>query len=196
MNKEKRAANQKRYQEKHKEAVSEYQKEYHKEYTKKRTLQRRASKPILSEKEKQKAEESRQERKKQKRKEWLKNNRARMTEKAKEYDTQKRLEDPFFKTVGNIRNRTRWALKNGYSKSKHTAELIGCSWEDLRHYLENQFVDGMTWDNNAMKGWHVDHIIPLSSAKTLEELESLCHYTNLQPLWALDNLRKGDSLPD
>lgn len=70
--------------------------------------------------------------------------------------------------------------------------MLGCSWEQLRDYIENQFVDGMTWENRNL--WHIDHIVPLSSAKTIEELEKLCHYTNLQPLWALDNMSKGAKL--
>jgi hypothetical protein len=55
--------------------------------------------------------------------------------------------------------------------------------------LETQFTDGMSWDNRSE--WHIDHIIPLSSAKTEDELYKLCHYENLQPLWAEDNLKKG-----
>jgi hypothetical protein len=49
----------------------------------------------------------------------------------------------------------------------------------------------MNWDNYSFRGWHIDHIIPLTSAKNEEELIKLCHYTNLQPLWAKDNLSKG-----
>ena len=58
-------------------------------------------------------------------------------------------------------------------------------------HLESKFTDGMSWDNHTTHGWHIDHIIPLSSAKTLEEVEKLCHFSNLQPLWAIDNLLKG-----
>jgi hypothetical protein len=50
----------------------------------------------------------------------------------------------------------------------------------------------MTWDNYGK--WHMDHIYPLSLAKTTEEIEKLCHYTNLQPLWAVDNIRKGNKI--
>ena len=50
----------------------------------------------------------------------------------------------------------------------------------------------MNWKNHSVKGWHVDHIKPLSSAKNYEDFKKLCHYTNLQPLWAKDNLIKGD----
>ncbi len=54
----------------------------------------------------------------------------------------------------------------------------------------------MSWDNHTKYGWHIDHIIPLASAKTEEELKSLCHYTNLQPLWAKENLSKGAKIID
>ena len=69
---------------------------------------------------------------------------------------------------------------------------MGCTPLQLREHLEKQFVDGMTWDNRS--DWHIDHIIPLSSAKTTEELNTLCHYTNLQPLWASENLSKGKKM--
>ncbi len=69
---------------------------------------------------------------------------------------------------------------------------MGCSPELLKEYLEKQFVDGMCWDNR--NEWHIDHIIPLSLAKTEEEIYKLCHYTNLQPLWAEDNLRKSNKI--
>jgi hypothetical protein len=76
-------------------------------------------------------------------------------------------------------------------KSKKTIEYIGCSIEKLRGYLEAKFTDGMTWENQG--SWHVDHIMPLSSFDLTKEYEihRACHYTNLQPLWAKENIRKG-----
>ena len=64
----------------------------------------------------------------------------------------------------------------------------GCSFEELKTHLEIQFKEGMCWENHGK--WHIDHKIPLSWAKTEEELKQLCKYTNLQPLWAEDNLSK------
>lgn len=59
----------------------------------------------------------------------------------------------------------------------------------VRIWLENQFTEGMSWDNYG--DWHIDHKTPISAAKNLEEFKILSHYTNLQPLWALDNVKKG-----
>jgi len=99
-------------------------------------------------------------------------------------------ENVLFKVKNNLSKRVWAAFTNGYKKGK-TADMIGCSWEQLKLHIENQFQDGMTWDNWTIDGWHIDHIIPLASAKTEEELIKLNHYTNLQPLWAKDNLSKG-----
>ena len=71
---------------------------------------------------------------------------------------------------------------------------MGCSPKELKIYLEGQFTEGMSWDNHKRTGWHIDHIIPLSSAKTEEEVYRLCHYTNLQPLWCNENYKKGKKL--
>jgi hypothetical protein len=82
-------------------------------------------------------------------------------------------------------------LKN---KSHRTFEIIGCTPIELVEHLEQKFVSGMCWDNHGKHGWHIDHIIPLSSAKNKEELYRLCHYTNLQPLWAIDNIKKNNKI--
>jgi hypothetical protein len=72
--------------------------------------------------------------------------------------------------------------------------MIGCVPKQLKIHIENQFTDNMSWDNYGLFGWHIDHIVPLSSAKTEEDLYKLCHYTNLQPLWAKDNWSKSNKL--
>lgn len=92
------------------------------------------------------------------------------------------------------RSRVRMALiKGGFQRESTTAQLLGCSWECMRDHLESRFLNGMGWHN--MRLWHIDHITPLSSAKDSEEVARLCHYTNLQPLWAKDNLSKGSRMP-
>jgi hypothetical protein len=91
-----------------------------------------------------------------------------------------------------IRNRIYYAL-SGNIKSKSTADLIGCSIDDLKSHLEKQFTDGMGWENYG--DWHVDHIRPCCSFDMTdpEQQRECFNYTNLQPLWAKDNLAKGGS---
>jgi len=98
--------------------------------------------------------------------------------------------DPLFKLSKNLRTRIYYAVKSkGWIKKSSTPEILGCDYETVRKHLENQFIDGMCWKNHGR--WHIDHIKPLAKAETQEELYKLCHYTNLQPLWAADNLSKG-----
>lgn len=104
-----------------------------------------------------------------------------------------RYQNPLIKVITRARTRTRFAFKNNsFSKDSITQKIIGCDWFTLKNHIENQFVDGMSWDN--FNKIHIDHKIPLSSAKSKEEVFSLCHYTNLQPLWAVDNLIKSNKI--
>jgi hypothetical protein len=107
------------------------------------------------------------------------------------YFLKRRENDNLFKMSGNLRNRINKFIKN---KSKSTEIIIGISFDKLKIYLESKFIEGMTWSNYGFNGWHIDHIIPLSSAQNEEEMYKLCHYTNLQPLWAEENLRKGKKI--
>jgi hypothetical protein len=103
----------------------------------------------------------------------------------------KRSEDPIYKLKHNMRVRILEYFKTSkVTKRNTTFDIIGISPYDLKVYIEDKFTDGMTWENYGK--WHIDHIIPLNSAKTEEEIIKLCHYTNLQPLWAIDNIRKKD----
>lgn len=103
--------------------------------------------------------------------------------------------DNLFRLVCSMRARFSGFLKaNNITKKNKTFDIVGCTPEELRFFLETKFVEGMTWENYGKKGWSVDHIIPLSSAKTEEEIYKLCHYTNLQPLWEPDNIRKYNKI--
>lgn len=84
-------------------------------------------------------------------------------------------------------------LKKGYKITNKNPlyEVLGCDIEFFIKHIENQFYDGMTWENKGITGWHIDHIIELKTATTIEEVKKLNHYTNLQPLWAKDNLAKN-----
>lgn len=100
--------------------------------------------------------------------------------------------DNLYRLSHLTRNRIKQFLKSkNITKNNSTFNIVGCPPIFLKEHLEKQFIDGMSWENHGLYGWHIDHIIPLSSAKTEEEIYELCHYTNLQPLWAEDNLKKG-----
>jgi hypothetical protein len=116
-------------------------------------------------------------------------------ERTKQYQRNRKKTDPLFKLSHNMRSRTGMFIKSsGFKKSCKTFDMIGCTPEYLKQHLEKQFVDGMTWDNHG--DWHIDHIVPLASATNKEEMIKLCHYTNLQPLWAIDNIIKGGKISD
>ena len=101
--------------------------------------------------------------------------------------------DPLFALQQRVRGRLHGALtRRRIAKNSRTSEVLGCTWEELATHLEGRFKPGMTWENRSL--WHVDHIIPLASAETEDALLRLCHYTNLQPLWAEDNLKKSDKI--
>jgi hypothetical protein len=107
----------------------------------------------------------------------------------------RRKDDPIFKLRSNLNVRIRLFMKSvNIIKNNTTFDIIGCTSQFLKEHLENQFVGDMNWNNHGLFGWHIDHIIPLSSAKTEEELYKLCHYSNLQPLWAEDNLKKSNKI--
>ncbi len=92
---------------------------------------------------------------------------------------------------GRFRN---WFKSMGMQKTGHVADLIGCTFEELCKHLESQFKPGMTWDNQG--DWHIDHIKPLALFDPLnsDHLKEAWHYTNLQPLWAVENWIKGDRI--
>ena len=102
-------------------------------------------------------------------------------------------ENPKLKIRTNLSIRLWGILKNiEVKKSRKTMELVGCDLEYLKEYLEKQFVDGMTWKNYG-EIWHVDHALPCNSFDLSDpEQQKRCfHYTNLQPLFATDNMEKG-----
>ena len=143
-------------------------------------------------------------------KKWRKNNEDKVKEYNKKYREEnknklkiyrnsyvkKRTNDDVqFKLSRNLRNRLNNALKNNQKVGSAVNDL-GCTIEELKQYLESKFQPGMTWDNWNKNGWHIDHIKPLASFDLTDrkQLLEVCHYTNLQPLWAKDNIIKGDNI--
>lgn len=105
----------------------------------------------------------------------------------------KHKQKPLIKFKDNIRHRIYMFLKSKkMNKNNKTFDIVGIKPDELRLYIENKFTKGMTWDNYGK--WHIDHIIPLDYGETIDEIYKLCYYTNLQPLWGEDNLKKGKKL--
>jgi len=104
-----------------------------------------------------------------------------------------RLRDnPELRILQAHRNRINRVVSNKHVSS---LELLGCTSEEMKRHLEDQFEEGMSWDNHGFYGWHIDHISPCASFDLTDPAQQrVCfHYTNLQPLWAKDNLAKGDT---
>lgn len=111
------------------------------------------------------------------------------------YAKKYRISDINFKLSQNLRRRLRYFLKK--DKPGSAVSDLGCSIECLKAHLESLFQPGMSWDNYGKYGWHIDHIIPISSFDLTDRKQLLkaCHFTNLQPLWAEDNIRKHNKIP-
>jgi hypothetical protein len=184
--------NEERYNTYCRECEKIYKQEYfqkNKEKHLKRKQQRRLENPEKYREETKKYYEKTKDIQFVKKKKWISENR----EKYNSYWTNRKKEDQLFKLITDVRSRISTYLKNSnYKKKSKTFDIVGCSPEFLKEHLEKQFVDGMSWENR--NEWHIDHIIPLSSAKTEDDALRLCHYTNLQPLWAEDNLKKSNKI--
>jgi hypothetical protein len=127
-----------------------------------------------------------------KRKEYYQNNKEKTIKQTTKYQVARCKIDPVFKLERNLRSRLYHALINQKAdKLYRTKKLTGCEFSFLKGYLECRFKEGMTWENHGT--WHIDHIRPCCSFDlTTKEGQNKCfHYTNLQPLWAHENLSKG-----
>jgi len=84
----------------------------------------------------------------------------------------------------------------GNKKHDSSMNLLGCSPDFFKKHIESNFTEGMTWENYGVKGWHIDHILPCASydLSSLEQQKMCFHYSNLQPLWWYDNIKKSDSI--
>lgn len=156
----------KKYREENQDRINDYQKEYRKEN-------------------------------KDKIKEYRIKNKDKNKDKIKEYRKNKRKTDSLYKLKTDIRSQIGKVLrKEGFKKLSRTEQILGCTFEELKHHLESKFEPWMNWDNKGdwngipkelNVAWDIDHIIPLSSAKTEEDIIKLNHYSNLQPLCSFYN---------
>jgi predicted DNA-binding protein YlxM (UPF0122 family) len=127
---------------------------------------------------------------------WQKRNPAKKNAYYRKYVNKRIRQDEDFAMRKKLGRRIRDALaKYGGEKADRTMDLIGCSVKELRTHLESQFEHGMNWENWTVNGWHIDHIRPCASFDLTDpEQQRQCfHYSNLQPLWAEDNIKKSDT---
>lgn len=207
--------NNKKWADRNKEKVSEYNKKWrndNKEIVKennknrdKNELNKISKEWRLNNKEKVKENNknwniNNKEKVKENNKKWITNNKEKFKvlkkswnlnnkDKRNEYEKNRKNNDSLYKLTTGIRTLIANSIKKkGYIKESKTYEILGCSYEEFKIYLESKFENWMSWDNRGMYngelmyGWDIDHVIPISLAKTEEELLKLNHYSNLQPL--------------
>ena len=166
-NKEKKLEYRKKYYKQNKEKQLEYQKKHYKEN---------------------------KEKKSEYAKKHYKENKEHYAEYAKKYQTERYHSDPDFKLSCLVRQfccRVTNAVKE--DKELRSLEYLGCSIAEFKAHIESQWQEGMTWENHSKDGWHIDHIKPLDwFIKNSDDPWQANHYTNLQPLWAKENLSKNN----
>jgi len=176
--------------EKYKKVINKYL-EKNPHMTSKERIKKYREDPNFVKKEKERIREYRKkniEKERERRKEYYHNNKKLERVKSNEWKKNKIKTDGFYRMKINLRHRLRDYLF-GETKSKRTHDIVGIDKESFKLYIESKFTKGMSWENYGK--WHLDHIKPLCMAKDNEELLLLNHYTNLQPLWAEDNIKKN-----
>jgi len=117
------------------------------------------------------------------------NNREKVLQDKREY-YQRKKNDPIFALTKRLRQGIYRSIRG--VKLRSSLDILGCTEEEFKTHIESQFTEGMSWD--SLGDIHMDHIIPISSAQTIEEVYKLNHYSNLRPLWAKDNLEKYNKM--
>lgn len=163
-----------------KERITKNKKEYH--YKNRENISKKVSEYYKKNPEKAKEKDL-------KNKKWREDNKEWVIERGKRYLRKRLKEEPLFKLKQAVRQRVYKSIKyRGYTKKSKTFEILDCTCEFFRSYIESKWQNWMNWDNYGKwngelnYGWDLDHIIPISAAKTEEEVLKLNHYTNFQPL--------------
>lgn len=130
-------------------------------------------------------------------KQYRKENKSKIFKYQNQYQKERRSVDVQFLLAYNLRSRLCMAIKKDY-KSGSAVRDLGCSIEFFKQYIESKFEKDMTWKNYGLGigKWNIDHIVPLDSfdLSDREQFLKACHYTNLQPLWQVDNSKKGSKI--
>lgn len=129
-------------------------------------------------------------------KRWKNENPGYMRSYMRAYKTSRLRDDIEFWIRHAIRSRLNIALRRKYASGSAVRDL-GCTIEEFISHIENQFLPGMSWNNRGIGGWHIDHIVPLAAFDLRDEdqRKKACHFSNMQPLWEADNLKKGRKMP-
>ena len=125
---------------------------------------------------------------------WAKNNPDKFRETMRSSARRRYAKSKKFRIAINLRFRLREEIrKSKTKKAGNTFDLLGCSIGEFKEYIESRFLPGMSWENHSYRGWHLDHIRPVASFDLTDPAQQrICfHYTNFQPLWGVENMRKG-----
>lgn len=193
-NKEKKKEQDRKYRETHKDEIKAYHKEWRDKNRERLNEQQREKyqeNPLAFKERKDRYVQSHLEQVKESRARYKKENRQKCTD----YQRNKRQSDPVYKFRSSfIHLMCLYRKKTGYTGTKGTWEMVGCDFDTFLVHIQSQFEDGMTLENygHGEGKWNIDHITPISVAKTNEDIERLNHYSNLRPMWSLDNYRKSN----
>jgi len=182
--KEKKRDYDKAYQEANKEKIRTYYKEWNESKKKDPEYQAKLAK------DRKQRYEANKERVLARCKKYRKANGAKLAKQDNKRKKQRMEEDFLF----FIKNKLRRAVIGAFERIKqnkpaNTQTLLGCAWEEAKAHFESLFQEGMSWSNHGE--WHIDHVRPVASF-TQDELHLMNHISNLQPLWAEDNIKKSD----
>jgi len=191
--KQKRLESKQKYREANREKLKEASKKYYEENKKAYQEKRDANKEILKEKHKEYYQKNR-EVIKEKVKQYVKNNPDKVRETQNKWRKNKLESDMLYKLSYNFSKKLRKIIKrNGHSKKDKTIDILGCTFQEFKNHIESLWQPWMTWDNYGLYdgsldyGWDIDHVKPLATAISEEDIIKLNHYTNLQPLCSFIN---------
>ena len=128
-------------------------------------------------------------------KQWYEANREKVKKYHNEWRKEKAKKDLLYRFRCRVRDSVKRSFTRGnnqYHRDATTQNILGCTILEFKNYIESKFEKGMSLENHGE--WHLDHIIPISSAETKEDIIRLNHYTNFQPLWAVENIKKGNKI--
>lgn len=196
-NREKKSEIDRKYREKNREKIKACHKawrERNREHINEKAREKYNENPEAYKQRKERYQAAHKEQVKESNRRYKVENRQKITD----YQRQKRRSDPVYRfRTSFIHLMSLYRKKTGYAGNKGTWEMVGCDFDTFLKHIQSQFEEGMTMENYGHRGdcWNIDHIVPISSASTDEDIERLNHYTNLRPMWASDNYKKWKKMP-